>query len=438
MGARARFALGKTRPNKHAAPGRDAGRRHPPMTPAKLTMVALLVGGLWSSAAHATPQDLFGFGPRASAMGGTGAAFLDDYAAVYANPAALSRIRGGHLVLGYAGAAFGLRYDGGPVSADVGSATVLGVGVELPFGGILAHRVGFGLGLFNPTELVVRARIQRPEQPQFLLLPDRVQSVAIQVGLGVDLGHGLRLGVGASALAGLSGAVIITTDGGGRSSSSIDNQLTANWSPIVGVSWERGPWRVALTYRGVLVATFGVTIDARSIGVPLPILNISGVAQYNPHQLHLEGAWTRGPWVVALGVTAKHWSAFERVSDATSEGLSPLPPATGFRDTVVVRAGVERRWDLTPRTGVSVRGGLFYEPTPAPARTPERAYLDNDRLAVTAGLAMHALVGDTRFCAEIYGQFHGLVPRTGLAENGREVSYGGTLGVAGLNAMVSF
>jgi long-chain fatty acid transport protein len=142
--------------------------------------------------------------------------------------------------------------------------------------------------------------------------------------------------------------------------------------------------------------------------------------------------------VVALAVTAKHWSAFERVSEATSEGLSPRPPSTGFSDTVVVRAGVERRWDLTDRTGVAVRAGVFYEPTPAPARTPERAYLDNDRLAVTAGLAMTARVGDTRFCAEIYGQFHGLVPRTGVAENGREVSYGGTVGVAGLNALVNF
>lgn len=402
------------------------------------TFVTVLVGGLWSSAVHATPQDLFGYGARASAMGGTGGAFLDDFSAVHANPAALSRIRGGHLALGYAGAAFGLRYDGGPVSADVGSATMLGVGVELPFGGVLAHRIGFGLGLFNPTELVVRARVQRPEEPQFLVLPDRVQSVAIQVGLGMDLGYGVRLGVGASALAGLRGAVIITTDGGGRSSSNIDNQLTGNWAPIAGVSWERGPWRVALTYRGALVATFGVTIDARSIGVPVPILNISGTAQYDPHQLHLEGAWARGPWVVALAVTAKHWSAFERVSEATSEGLSPRPPSTGFSDTVVVRAGVERRWDLTDRTGVAVRAGVFYEPTPAPARTPERAYLDNDRLAVTAGLAMTARVGDTRFCAEIYGQFHGLVPRTGVAENGREVSYGGTVGVAGLNALVNF
>ncbi len=124
--------------------------------------------------------------------------------------------------------------------------------------------------------------------------------------------------------------------------------------------------------------------------------------------------------------------------DATAEGQSPLPPATGFSDTVVVRAGVERRWELTDRTSVTARGGAFYEPSPAPPRTAERAYLDNDRLAVTAGLAMIARVGDTRFSAELYAQFHGLIPREGVAEGGRAVTYGGTVGVAGLTASVDF
>ncbi len=401
-------------------------------------ILALLATSLWPRLAAATPQDLFGYGPRASAMGGTGGAFLDDFSAVHANPAGLSRVRGRRLTLGYAGAAFALRHDGAAVSAENGSATLLGVGLELPFGGVLAHRVGVGLGFFTPTDVVVRARIQRPEQPQFLALPDRVQSVAIQLGLGLDLGHGVRLGGGASALAGLTGAVVVTTDGSGRSTSRIDDQLIANWAPTVGVSWERGPWRVALSWRGELVARFGVTIDAQGIGVPVPLLNISGIAQFDPHQLHLEGAWVQGPWVVAAAVTAKHWSAFSRVRDATAEGQSPLPPATGFSDTVVVRAGVERRWELTDRTSVTARGGAFYEPSPAPPRTAERAYLDNDRLAVTAGLAMIARVGDTRFSAELYAQFHGLIPREGVAEGGRAVTYGGTVGVAGLTASVDF
>ena len=393
---------------------------------------------LLPAAASASPQDLFGFGPRAAAMGATGGAFLDDYAAVYANPAGLSRARRARLALGYAGAGFGLRYDGQPMYAENGSATILGVSVEAPFTGVLAHRIGLGLGLFTPTDLIVRARVLRGAVPQFLILPDRVQSVAIQVGLGADLGYGLRVGAGATVLAGLTGTVLVTTDGSGRSTSRIDNQLVANWAPIVGVSLDRGPWRVALTYRGELVARFGVEIDARGIGVPVPILNISGIAQYDPHQLHLEGAWVRGPWTVSVALTGKHWSAFSRVSDATAEGASRPPPDTGFVDTVVVRAGLERRWELTDRTGVSVRGGAFYEPSPALPATASRGYLDNDRLALTAGLGFHAVVGTTRFSADLYGQFHALLPRDGEGVGGRAVTYGGTAGCAGMTVAVDF
>ena len=37
-------------------------------------ILALLATSLWPRLSAATPQDLFGYGPRASAMGGTGAA----------------------------------------------------------------------------------------------------------------------------------------------------------------------------------------------------------------------------------------------------------------------------------------------------------------------------------------------------------------------------
>lgn len=393
---------------------------------------------LLPQAAYASPQDLFGYGPRAAAMGATGATFLDDYAAVHANPAALSRARGRRLTLGYVGAAFRLRYDGAPVSAENGSAMILGVTAELPFGGALRHRLGVGVGFVLPTDVVVRARVRRPETPQFLLLPDRVQSIAVQLGLGADLGHGLRLGIGATALAGLRGAVVLRADESGQAAAGFDERVVATWAPIAGISWERGPWRVALAYRGELAARLDISVDARGLGVPVAPLNLSGVAQYDPHQLQLEGAWARGPWTVALALTGKRWSDFQRVREATVEGASPRPPLTELHDTVVVRAGVERRWDLTDRTRVTARAGAFFEPSPAPPPTASRGYLDNDRLAITAGLAMHAVVGSTRFSADLHGQLHALLPREGEGSNGRAVTYGGTVGVAGMTASVDF
>ena len=64
------------------------------MARAVLRALGCAVGALVISApsvAVASPQDLFGYGGRACAMAGLGGAIGDDYAAVYSNPAALSR-----------------------------------------------------------------------------------------------------------------------------------------------------------------------------------------------------------------------------------------------------------------------------------------------------------------------------------------------------------
>ena len=140
--------------------------------------------------------------------------------------------------------------------------SLIGLAFNVPFGGFLRDRVGIALGFFTPTNVIVRARILRAATPQFVVLPDRVQSVALQLGVGLDLGYGLRVGAGFTALAALQGDVLVANDASGRSTTRIDNQLVATYAPIVGASWERGPWRVGATYRGALVARFAVVISA--------------------------------------------------------------------------------------------------------------------------------------------------------------------------------
>src|SRR5262249_34143461 len=51
--------------------------------------------------AHASGPDLFGFGPRSSALAGQGASVADGYDAVYENPANLARLKHRRLTLGY-------------------------------------------------------------------------------------------------------------------------------------------------------------------------------------------------------------------------------------------------------------------------------------------------------------------------------------------------
>jgi long-chain fatty acid transport protein len=391
---------------------------------------------LGAARAEASPQDLFGYGPRPVAMAGAGASFASDFSAVHANPAGLSRLRRRELTLGYVGTAFWLDAGDRPFSADTGSATVIGLGLPIPFGGALRDRVALGLGFFTPTDVIVRGRILRPSTPQFLILPDRVQTVALQIGVGVALPWGLRVGAGVMAMAGLTGTVLVAADASGRSSSRIDDQLVATYAPVLGAQWERGDWRVGATYRGELIATFLVSIEARDLGINLPIFNISGVAQYDPAQLQVEAAWQRRGWTVALGVTGKQWSAYPGPSSATTTN-SPAPPAPDFSDTLVPRLGVEHRWSWGDGTHVAVRGGYFYEPSPAPAATAERAYLDNDRHVFAAGLSLGATAGGSRYTVDLFSQTHWLAPRDGAVAAG-PLSHGGALLHVGTSASVTF
>ncbi len=423
--------------------------------PRLLASLSLAVAAaLAAPAAHASPEDLFAYGPRAGAMGGTGATFLDDYAAVHANPAGLSRARERSFSLGFLGAQFALwtsRPTQGmqpppvqPLYSDRARATTIGLTLPLPFGGILRDRIALGLGFYTPTDVVVRGRILRPEQPQFLLLPDRSQSVALQMGLGFDLGRGFRVGVGFAALAAIVGGVLIAQDATGRVGSRVDDQLVASYAVVAGASYDHGPFRFAATFRDALVARFAITIEARDIGLPLPVFNIAGIAQYDPRQGSLEAGYVRGPWTVALGTTFKRWSEYPGPLVSTTANSKP-PVAPGFGDTWVLRVGAEHRWSQ-PRSHVALRLGYFYEPTPAPLAQWVGNYLDNDRHVITTGISIAGRTLGTQLSVETFAQLHLLTTRTSTKAHDvpmdnpgyPSITYGGLIFVLGVTASVTF
>ncbi|EYF07969.1 OmpP1/FadL family transporter [Chondromyces apiculatus] len=436
-------------------------------------LVAATLGGLLLAApaeALASPQDVLGYGARTQAMGATGAAVAEGYEAVYGNPALLSATHVRRLTVGMTAATFDVRAE--PADGAAGATGlpdsgrlpygplrggVIGATLPVPFGGFLTDRITLGLGFFTPFDVVVRGRILDSEIPQYLLA-DRVQSVAVQVGVGVDLGRGIRLGGGFAALAALSGSVQVATDATGRVGTVVENSLVASYAPIVGASYDLGPWRFGATFRGALEGRFNVVISVRDLGsITVPPLSISGLAQYDPLQVALEVARTLGPWRLALGATFKHWSAYPGPHEATvrcpvldpdtglpfSDPCDPLVPEDpGYSDTVVLRAGAERAIPLHPRVTARVRGGAFFEPSPAPEQTGEANLFDNHRLAVTLGYGLSAGPVDL----DLFGQAHVLLPRTHDKEAGvpatnpgaAGVSTGGVIVAGGLTAGVSF
>ncbi len=392
--------------------------------------------------AAASPEDIFGYGGRSSAMGATGAAAGEGYETAYLNPALLSTMRARKLSLGLTGATFHLNAEGeglpGRVSYGAAKGLVIGADLPIPFGGILKDRVGAGLAFYTPTDVVVRGRILYPETAQFPLLPDRAQSVAIRVGLGVDVGYGLRVGAGFAALAEIQGSAIVATDATGRVGTRVEDQLVATYAPTIGVAYDipvRFPTklRAGVTYRGTLDARFAVQIDATKLStLNIPLLNISGLAQYDPAQLAFEVASIGDRITLAGGVTFKRWSKYPGLLEPTiqcpaenPDCAALLPPKIAYDDALAVHAGADWALPVSSSFTPHVRAGAMLEPNPLPSRIPtaqaydprtqgladvKARYFNATRIALTWGAGLRFADPFPPLELDVYGQLHVLAP----------------------------
>src|SRR5690606_34678964 len=121
--------------------------------------------------------------------------------------------------------------------------------------------------------------------------------------------------------------------------------------------------------------------------IPVPLLDVAGVAQYDPRQVALDVAFIWEGTLVGAGATWKNWSAFENpiVYTAVPEDY-PEQPEPGFSDTFNVRVGGEHRFDLGTDWWITPRGGFTWEPSPVPEQNGMHNYLDNDRFVFALGL----------------------------------------------------
>jgi long-chain fatty acid transport protein len=354
----------------------------------------------WSRPSLASPQDVFGFGHRSIGMGGTGSLAGATSDTVYGHPAVLSTARESILQFGLLGASFDLRATGpgmpGKLSYLPLKASTLGAVLPLPFGGVLRDRLALGVAFLTPLDVVVRGRILYPETPQFLMA-DRTQSIAVYGAIGADLGHGVRIGGGVSALAALRGSVLVATDESGRVGTRVEDALVASYAPLVSVSYDLDEaWRLGATYRGELRGRFNVVIEVRDLGgITVPPLNISGMAQYDPAQLTLEATRSRGHTTWGLSATYAHWAAYpgpleatvrcEDAPDPDTDCLAPAPSDPEFSPTVTPRVGGEYRFDISPGARFAVRAGYAFVPSPAPEQTGRTNFFDAHRSVASVG-----------------------------------------------------
>ncbi|MCS6901326.1 MAG: outer membrane protein transport protein [Myxococcales bacterium] len=411
---------------------------------------------LLTAHAQASPQDIFGHGARTSALGATGAASALGPEAVWGNPALLSLGRERTFSLGVQGALMHLSAQGdglpGALDGEPMRGTLIGALLPLPFSGALQHRIALGFSFFTPTNVVVRGRVLYPETPQFPLVTDRAQSVTVQAGFGFDLGKGIRLGAGLSALAAIAGTVIVATDTSGAVGTKVDDQLVATYAPLTGFTYDLSDsYRLGITYRGQLEARFAVRIEVYDLGsLTVPPFNIAGLAQFDPWQVQAEVARVRGPWKTAVGVTFKRWSSYPGAPEPTvlcppekpnCQALKPEPP--GFHDTAVPRVGVERTVVDREGWGATARAGYFLEPSPTPEQRGTERIFDNTRHALTLGGGLE-LRGSIPLSLDLFAQGHWLAKRShrilvdaGTGRTGKATA-GGYLLAGGVVASVRF
>ena len=440
---------------------------------------ALLSAGLavgiaaFATRADASPEDLFGFGARSSAMGATGPASAEGYEAVFGAPGLLAETHVKQFTLGTAIARHLLYADGPGVSrslpTDEMKTLYIGAVLPLPFKGFLEDRITFGIGFLEPAKFLVRGKILYPERFQYPIVAPRVQSLAIILGLGFRIGDRFFVGVGYEALAGVIGQIVIALDATGHTAARSDDQVVATYAPLASMAFDvTDHLRIGATYRGELVGKFVIHIKAQDLGLNLPDFNVAGVAQYDPAQVAAEVRWSsigrtpgavpieREAWRLAVGAIARRWSKYPGQVEATVlENKDFSPPPTDAHDTISPRIGLERSMPLTRLAALRLRVGYMFEPTPLPAQTKatmidaQRAsttnLLDSNRHVFTAGVGL-LFSDEIPLQLDAFAQLHVLTARTHVkdanvpsdAPGYPEVTSKGTIWVLGMTLGVRF
>lgn len=401
-----------------------------------------LVGLSIAPHVNAAPQDLFGFGARASSMGMTAAASAEGYEAIYGNPGLLAETRKKSLTLGLGIARHALRADTDgrelTLPTDEMKTIYIGAALPIPFGGVLRDRITFGVAFLNPAKFLVRGKILYPERYQYPILAPRVQSIAVTMGVGVRVHERVFVGAGFEALAGVIGQILISLDATGRIGSRTDDQVIAAYAPIGSIAVDvTDHVRVGFTYRGELIGRFALTIRAQDLGIPLPDFNVAGIAQYIPAQGALEARWSSGATKVAGGVLFRRWSKYPGPNEPTvlaNTDYGTGSPPIDAHDTISPRVGIEHRLKIAATSAFLLRGGYALEPTPLPTQNSKENFLDSTRHVVTGGLG----IASGAFQLDAFAQLHLLQNRVHEKPDGKNVTSGGTISVVGITAGVQF
>jgi len=365
------------------------------------------------SAATASPLDAFGLGARATALGGAVTATTSGIASNYYNPAALAAERFQHLEIGYTFVQPRLRLNGGDLGVDPHRGAHGGFSVV---GDLFGRRLGFSLGLYMPDRMLTRTRSLRQSQPRFVTYDNRPQRFVMGGSLAYEIVRDqLFAGVGLTFMSHTEGTLDVRGEVDMRDAelsklfTSIEEDLSSVRYPTFGLLWRpSSEWWVGLTWREEFVLHISLDViisgDVQSRGITLVedgsfSMTSDNRNHFSPRQIALGVGHAFGRWLVEVDLTWLQWSRFPAPTSEVTLSLelgalpaemppidTPLEPH--FSDILVPRAGVE--WHALEDGGFDllVRGGYFYEPSPAPEQTGTTNFIDADKHGLSAGVGL--------------------------------------------------
>ena len=367
---------------------------------------------LSAPAASANLYDLYGFNPRAAAMGGAMTAAAHDFTATFYNPGAMTVDKSARVGAGVIGILPALFVD--RAVADPKQPTVLpepSVGFTLgwiyPMGGVFDDKLALGVSLYLPVGELARVQGLARQAPQFYMFQSMHDKLVFLAAAAFEPWEWLSLGAGIQILADLTGGASLHLDvvDGRFEQREFSVELQPSASLLVGlhvrpvdglafgVSW-RG--QSSISFSLPIHVTEGDALDIR--------LDVSQTVLWTPHQVSFGLSYDLPSLDLQLAIdaTVAFWSAAPDPSphirvdiggrllddlglgDALDLSLHTAPVEMAFVDTVIPRAGFEYKaleW-LLLRTGYSFR------PTPLPRQSGATAYLDNDAHVVSFGAGL--------------------------------------------------
>lgn len=346
---------------------------------------ALGVAATTNSPASAnTPEDVYGLGARAAAMGGTGTASSDDSSSVYYNPANLPYCEKNLIDVSILHAAFELGAEGsdtdtGAESPNDATRVTFGICSKLPYG--LAFGFAFGVGMENPMTL---KQSTLNSTPQYGLYGKPTEQLSIALGLGYQPARWISIGIGLSVLihSGLNVQadipVLVPDEELGAA---INWDLQPRIAPYAGVTVSPIPeLRLSAAYRGALYHQLNAPIDVKVAvsGIDLDVdLLLEAITWYSPQQVSLGASYSPFDFLTAtFDLTWYQWSAYpgpfilaSSRGDENSVAAALLyAPASEqkFLDIFVPRFGLEASFldhALFVRAGYSHRPAVLGVPS---------------------------------------------------------------------------